>query len=213
MTQTNYFNMNPWSKLLVALTLLVIAISCNNSPQPEEGKEYIKIEKGVSLPFPDANDSTKFDYTKVKVTFESDGVYMHAHEMMKNVMMCIQYKTPQYKTILHNKEYNNNVGLNFKDKVGESYVYYTTYTQFRKYVPYWMWDDIKAIRFVYHPESYTYRYLNISDYENIDDYFKTKQELGFEYEITIYRDYPEAEILNDSDFESVFELFRAHTQM
>ena len=205
--------MTHYSKLLVALTFLFISVSCSNNPQPEEGKEYIKIEKGLSLPFPDAKDSTKFDYTKVKVIFESDGVHMYAHEMMKNVMMCVQYKTPQYKTILHNKEYNNNVGLDFKDKVNDSYVYYAPYSQFRKYVPYWTWDDVKAIRFVYHPESYTYKYINMSDYENIDDYFKAQAELGFEYEISIYRDYPDMEILNDPDFDSVFELFRAHTKM
>ena len=111
--------MKHYSKLLVALTFLFISVSCSDNPQPEEGKEYIKIEKGLSLPFPDAKDSTKFDYTKVKVIFESDGVYMYAHKMMKNVMVCVQYKTPQYKTILHNKEYNNNVGLDFKDKVNE----------------------------------------------------------------------------------------------
>ena len=49
------------------------------------------------------------------------------------------------------------------------------------------------------------------DYETYEEYAKAQQELGFEYEITIYRDYPDLEILNDPDFESVFELFRAHT--
>ena len=201
------------SQLLIAtLTLLFIAISCSNNPQPEEGKEYIKINKGLSLPFPDTNDSTKFDYRKVKVTFESDGVYMHTHEMMKNIMMCIEFKTPQYKTIFHNKEYNNKVGLDFKDKVNESYVYFAPYSQFRKYVPYWTWDDVESIRFVYHPESYTYKRIKLSDYEKSDDYLRALQEPGFEYEITIYRDYQNLEILNDPDFETVFELFRAHTK-
>ena len=50
-----------------------------------------------------------------------------------------------------------------------------------------------------------------SDYETYEEYFTAQQKLGFEYEITIYRDYPDLEILNDPDFESVFELFRAHT--
>ena len=45
-----------------------------------------------------------------------------------------------------------------------------------------------------------------------DDYLRALQEPGFEYEITIYRDYQNLEILNDPDFETVFELFRAHTK-
>ena len=70
---------------------------------------------------------------------------------------------------------------------------------------------MKGLRFVYHPESYKPVFLDPSDYETYEEYFTAQQKLGFEYEITIYRDYPDLEILNDPDFESVFELFRAHT--
>ena len=82
---------------------------------------------------------------------------------------------------------------------------------FRKYTPYWTWEDVQGLRFVYHPESYKPVFISPLDYETYDEYAKAQQELGFEYEITIYRDYPGLEILNDPDFESVFELFRAHT--
>ena len=30
---------------LIASSLLLLGISCNNNPQPEEGKEYVKVEK------------------------------------------------------------------------------------------------------------------------------------------------------------------------
>ena len=68
-----------------------------------------------------------------------------------------------------------------------------------------------ALILVYHPESYKPVFISPLDYETYEEYAKAQQELGFEYEITIYRDYPDLEILNDPDFESVFELFRAHT--
>ena len=196
---------------ILASSLLLLGISCNNSPQPEEGKEYVKVEKGILLPVPDVNDSTKFDYTKVKVTFESDGVYMYTKELMRNAMLSVEFKTPQYKTTFGSKEYNSRVGLDFKDMHEATYVYFTPYSDFRKYTPYWTWDDVKGLRFVYHPESYKPVFISPLDYETYEEYAKAQQELGFEYEITIYRDYPDLEILNDPDFESVFELFRAHT--
>ena len=191
--------------------LLFIGLSCTNNPQPEEGKEYVKIEKGVLLPVPDVDDSTKFDYTKVKVTFESDGIYMRTKELMRNAMISVEFKTPQYKTTFGSKEYNTRIGLDFKDMVDGMYIYFAPYADFRKYTPYWTWDDVKGVRFVYHPESYKIVFLNPSDYETYDDYAKALQELGFDYEITIYRDFPDLEILNDPDFDSVFGLFRAHT--
>ena len=89
---------------LVAISLLFLAISCRNNPQPEEGKEYVKVEKGILLPVPDENDSTKFNYTKVKVTFESDGVYMFTKELMRNAMLSVEFKTPQYKTTFGSKD-------------------------------------------------------------------------------------------------------------
>ena len=198
-------------KFVVASSLLFICLSCNNNPQPEEGKEYVKVEKGILLPVPDANDSTKFDYTKVKVTFESDGVYMHTNELMRNAMLSVEFKTPQYKTTFGSKEYNSRVGLDFKDMHDGTYIYFAPYSDFRKYTPDWTWDNVKGLRFVYHPESYKPVFISPLDYETYDEYAKAQQELGFEYEITIYRDYPDLEILNDPDFDSTFELFRAHT--
>ena len=196
---------------LIASSLLLLGISCNNNPQPEEGKKYVKVEKGILLPVPNANDSTKFDYTKVKVTFESDGVYMYTNELMRNAMLSVEFKTPQYKTTFGSKEYNSRVGLDFKDMHDGTYVYFAPYSDFRKYTPDWTWDDVKGLRFVYHPESYKPVFISPLDYETYDEYAKAQQELGFEYEITIYRDYPDLEIQNDPDFESTFELFRAHT--
>lgn len=196
--------------IFMATSMLFLAISCANNPQPEEGKEYVKIEKGLLLPVPDASDSTKFDYTKVKVNFESDGVYMRSKEIMRNAMMSIEFKTPQYKTTFGLKEYNTRIGLDFKDMVAGMYVYFAPYSDFREYTPYWVWDDVEGIRFVYHPQTYEPVFISPSDYETLDEYFKAKEEAGFKYEITIYRA-SGSEILNDSDFDSVFELFRAHT--
>ena len=102
--------MKPLFSFLISFSILLLGISCNNNPQPEEGKEYVKVEKGILLPVPDANDSTKFDYTKVKVTFESDGVYMHTNELMRNAMLSVEFKTPQYKTTFGSKEYNSSLG-------------------------------------------------------------------------------------------------------
>ena len=59
--------MKPLFSFLISFSILLLGISCNNNPQPEEGKEYVKVEKGILLPVPNANNSTKFDYTKVKV--------------------------------------------------------------------------------------------------------------------------------------------------
>lgn len=196
---------------LISSSLLLLGISCNNNPQPEEGKEYVKVKKGILLPVPDANDSTKFDYTKVKVTFESDGVYMHTNELMRNAMLSVEFKTPQYKATLESTEYNSKVGLEFNDMHDGIYVYFAPYSDFRKYTPYWTWDDVEGLRFVYHPESYKPVFISLLDYETYDEYAKARQELGFEYEITIYRDFPNLRILNDPDFESVFKIFRAHT--
>ena len=136
---------------------------------------------------------------------------MHTNELMRNAMLSVEFKTPQYKTTFGSKEYNSRVGLDFKDMHDGTYVYFAPYSDFRKYTPYWTWDDVKGLRFVYHPESYKPVFISPLDYETYDEYAKAQQELGFEYEITIYRDYPDLEILNDPDFESTFELFRAHT--
>ena len=189
-----------------------IVFSCGNNLKPKEGRKYVQIDKGLMLPVPSAKDTTQFDYSQVKVTFETDGVYLRSKEMMSNVMMSVEFKEPQYKTTFGTKEYNTRIGLEFKDLVDGWNVYYAPYSQFKKYTPYWTWDDVKGIRFVYEPESFNLVILNPSDFENIDDYIKAERELGFQYEITIYRDYPDVEMLNDPDFESVFKLFKAHMQ-
>lgn len=200
-------------RLFFDCLIIFIFISCSSSNlKPKEGKEYVQIDKGLMLPVPSTKDSTKFDYTQVKVTFESDGVYMRTKEMMRNAMMSVEFKEPQYKTTFGSKEYNTRIGLNFKDTENGWNVYCAPYKDFKKYTPYWSWDDVKGIRYVYHPESYHPVFISSTDFENIDDYFKAKRDAGFEYEMTIYRDYPDLEILNDPDFESVFKLFRAHVQ-
>lgn len=204
--------MNRFYCLIFSCLIILTAVSCGNNLKPKEGKVYVQIDKGLLLPVPNSKDSTKFDYSRVKVTFESDGVYMRTKEMMENAMMCIEFKEPQYKTIFGIREYDTRIGLEFKDFEGGWNIYYAPYSAFKKYTPYWTWDVVKAIRYVYLPESYNPVVINLSDYENIDDYFKAKREAGFEYEVTIYRDYPDLEILNDPDFESVFNLFRAHMQ-
>lgn len=194
---------------LILLSVFTI-VSCNNSLKPKEGRNYVQIDKGLMLPVPCKNDSTIFDYSKVKVTFEFDGVYMRTKEIMQNAMMSVEFKTPQYKTTFGSRDYSTRIGLEFKDTDGNWYVYYAPYSDFRKYSPYWTWDDVEGIRFVYQPESYKSVYLDISDFESLDDYFKAKRKLGFEYEIIIYKDFSNLEMLNDPDFESVFKLFRAH---
>lgn len=198
--------------LFLSLVFAAAFNSCGNSLTPKEGKEYVQIDKGLMLPVPSAKDSTQFDFSKVKVTFETDGVYLRAKEMMRNAMMSVEFKEPQYKTTFGSKEYNTRIGLEFKDLVDGWNVYFAPYSEFKKYTPYWTWDDVKGIRYVYQPESFKRVFLSPSDFETIDDYFKAQRELGFQYEITIYRDYPELEMLNDPDFESVFKLFRAHMQ-
>lgn len=196
--------------VLMILLSVYASISCANHLKPKEGREYVQIDKGLMLPVPSAKDSTKYDFSKVKVTFEADGVYMRTAEMMRNAMMCVEFKTPQYKTIFGSKEYSTRIGLEFKDMEGKWNVYYAPYSAFKKYSPYWTWDDVESIRFVYQPESFKRVFLSMSDFENIEDYFKAERELGFQYEITIYRDCANLEMLNDPDFESVFKLFRAH---
>ena len=129
-------------------------------------------------------------------------------------MMCVEFITPQYTQ--YNKTFiikdDTRIGLNFKDMKGKWYVYYAPYTDFRKFTPYWTWNDVEGIRFVYQPESFHKIILRSSDFDSIDDYLKAEKELGFQYEITIYRNLADFEILNDPDFESVFKLFRAHTR-
>lgn len=196
--------------ILLAISLLFFAMSCGNNPQPEDGKEYVKIEKGLLLPVPDENDSTKFDYTKIEVNFESDGVYVRSKELLSNAMMSVNFKTPQYKTIFGAKEFNTKIGLNFKDLIDEAYIYFADYSDFRKYTPYWTWDDVESVRFVYHPQTYDPVFISLSDYETYEEYEKALQDVGFEYEVTIYRN-SDIDILNDPDFDSVFKLFRAHT--
>ena len=127
-------------------------------------------------------------------------------------MMSVEFKEPQYKTTYGYREYNTRIGLDFKDHEAGWNVYYAPYSDFKKYTPYWTWDDVEGIRYVYQPESYDPVFISSSDFENLDDYSTAKREAGFEYEIMIYRDCPDFEILNDPDFESVFKLFRAHTR-
>ena len=204
--------MDRFSIFVFTCFIVLTSVSCGNSLKPKEGKVYVQIDKGLMLPVPNAKDSTKFDYSQVKVTFEFDGVYMRTKEMLRNAMMSVEFKEPQYQTTFGSKDYNTRIGLEFKDLANGWNVYYAPYSSFKKYTPYWTWDDVKGIRFVYQPESYQPIYISILDYDNIDDYFKAKNDAGFEYEITVYRDYPEIELLNDPDFESVFKLFRAHMQ-
>lgn len=204
--------MNRFCWLVFSCLITLTVFSCSNNLNPKEGKTYVQIEKGLLLPVPSAKDNTKFDYSQVKVTFESDGVYMRSKEMMRNAMMAIEFKEPQYKTIFGIREYDTKIGLEFKDLENGWNVYYAPYSEFKEYAPFWTWDDVRAIRYVYHPESYNPVFINLSDYENIDDYFKAKRDAGFEYEITIFKDYPDLKLLNDPDFESVFKLFRAHMQ-
>ena len=35
--------------LLIAGSLLLFGTSCSNNPQPKEGKEYVKVEKGILI--------------------------------------------------------------------------------------------------------------------------------------------------------------------
>lgn len=199
--------------VLISVTILMsLCMSCSNNPKPKEGNQYVKIDKGLMLPVPNIKDSTKFDFTKVKVTFESDGVYMRTAELMRNAMMSVEFKTPQYKTTFGSKESNTRIGLEFKDEEQGWNIYYAPYSDFKKYTPYWTWDDVEGIRFVYHPESYHSVFLSMNDFETIDEYFEADRKLGFKYEVTIYRDWENMELANDPDFDSVFKLFKAHMQ-
>lgn len=200
-------------KILTGLAALLMAFSCSNALQPKEGKHYIQTEKGLLLPVPNAKNKENFDYDKVKVTFESDGVYMRTKELLGNVMMCLLFNTPQYKTILGNKEYRTNIVLEFKDFSDGWNVYCTPYSEFRHYTPFWTWDDVEAIRFLYEPESYDHKPLFPMDFESTEDYMEAVREAGFNYDVTIYGNSTSLPELNDPDFNDVFKLFKAHTNL
>ncbi len=199
--------MNRICSLLLVVIVLPIVFSCTNGPQPKEGKEYVKIDKGLLLPVPSKNKS-QFDYSRIKVTFEADGVYMRSRDMLKNAMMSISFKTPQLKPYLGHEEYKTRIGLEFKDSVDGWNIYNAPYSDFKKYTPYWTWDDVESIEFLYIPEGITP--IDMLDFEDVEDFVKAKQEGGFEYEVTIYRDCIDYPIFNDSDFDEVFKLFKAH---
>jgi len=198
--------------IIAGLAVILSTFSCNTASRPKEGKQYIQIDKGLTLPVPNPKDSTRFDYKKVKVTFEADGVYLRTKEILGNAMMSVLFTTPQYKTILGNKEYRTNIGLEFKDFVDGWNIYHAPYSDFKKYTPYWTWDDVEAIRFLYEPESFENESLNPMNYENAEDFLEALQKVGFTYDVTIYGNCTDNPALNDPDFNDVFKLFRAHTQ-
>lgn len=204
------------ASIIFALPLVLGTIlCCENNPQPDAGKMYIKTDKGLNLPTPNPKDSSKFVYTNISVSFESDGVYLKAKEMLRNCLMCVLFDSPQQWSILSGGLSRTNVELSFKDEVKGWYVYMAPYEDFHEYARHWTWSNVDAIRFLYEPESLKQIVLSFDDYNSIEEYYAALREKRgpyyFDYDVTIYRRCEDAPALIDSDFDEVFKLFRAHT--
>ena len=200
------------TKFLSIVLLAVLCGACGNNPQPEEGKLYVQTDKGLLLPVPGSKDKKQLDYTTVKVTFESDGVYMRTKQMLDNAMVRIEFKEPQFKPAFGHNEYNVRVGLKLVDSKDGWNIYKTEYPEFRKYAPYWTWEDVEGVSFLYLPEGANPEDIDPSDFETPEAFREAYFEKGFDYTITIYRDAKYTEELNDPKFDEVFKLFKAHTQ-
>ena len=198
--------------IITAIITVVLLYSCDNNPKPAEGKFYVKADKGLLLPAPSEKGSSKFDYKQYKVSFESDGVYLRSKKFLKNPMISIVFTEPQFKPVLGHSEPRVNIGLNFNDEQSGWKVYKAEYGEFRKYAPFWTWEEVESIVFRYEPEGYEHQEINLLDYENIEDFKSDYMAKGFDYTCIIYRQAKDMIKLNDPDFDEVFQLFRAYTR-
>lgn len=141
---------------IIGLAAVIALSSCGNgSPKPKGDKKYIKTENGLMLPAPDAKDTSKFDYTRVLLAFEADGVCLKSMDQLESAMMTLQFSKPQlYKGIPGIEQHSTTVKFTAKGAQEGWNVYYIAYPSFREFIPGWTWNDVNMISIIYATDTY-----------------------------------------------------------
>lgn len=141
---------------IIGLAAVIALSSCgSNGPKPKGDNKYIQTENGLMLPSPNAKDASKYDYNKVLLTFEADGVCLKSVYELTSAMMTLQFIKPQlFKGIPGIEQHSTTVQFTANGAQDGWNIYYIAYPSFREFIPGWTWNDINLISIIYDADSF-----------------------------------------------------------